>query len=96
MYVGENFSVKFQMQHYFALNKMLTDSRNGGLVRTKFENLKHVKQMSLSQSAEKIMNVPNAGGSSVISEVLSYEMLQRCFGAKLLKVSRPNRGLTYY
>ncbi|PIK36849.1 hypothetical protein BSL78_26318 [Apostichopus japonicus] len=41
--------------------------------------------MDLSEKAEKIRNTPNAGGSSVESEVLSYELLHRCFGATLLK-----------
>lgn len=31
------------------------------------------------------MYTPNAGGNSVFSEVLSYEILRRCFGAELLK-----------
>lgn len=39
----------------------------------------------LSEGALKIMNTPNAGGNSVRSEVLSYEVLRRCFGAELLK-----------
>ncbi|KAK6167617.1 hypothetical protein SNE40_021599 [Patella caerulea] len=33
----------------------------------------------------KLLSVPNAGGSSVLSEVFSYELLGRCFGAKLVK-----------
>ncbi|KAL3888196.1 hypothetical protein ACJMK2_000573 [Sinanodonta woodiana] len=41
--------------------------------------------MNLSVGALNIMKVPNAGGSSIISEVLSFELLQRCFQAKLYK-----------
>lgn len=41
--------------------------------------------MNLSADGTKIRDVPNAGGSSVISEVLSFELLQKCFKAKLLK-----------
>lgn len=41
--------------------------------------------MNLSADGTKIRDVPNAGGSSVISEVLSFEVLQKCFKAKLLK-----------
>jgi hypothetical protein len=41
--------------------------------------------MSLSDSAQRLRDLPNAGGSSVVSEVLSFELLKRCFGAALLK-----------
>ena len=39
----------------------------------------------LSNDSMKILNLPNAGGTSVESEVLSYEVLHRCFGAQLLR-----------
>ena len=45
-----------------------------------------MKNMALSDQAVKIRDVPNAGGNSVISEVMSFELLKRCFGAQLLKV----------
>ncbi len=32
-----------------------------------------------------MMNLPNAGGTSVESEVMSLEILDRCFGAELAK-----------
>ncbi len=43
--------------------------------------------MELSAGGERMRSLPNAGGSSEISEILSYEMLRRCFGAQLVKVS---------
>ncbi|KAK2143039.1 hypothetical protein LSH36_885g00061 [Paralvinella palmiformis] len=47
--------------------------------------------MMLSVDAQRIKDVPNAGGSSVISEMLSLELLYRCFGASLLKSSGTTR-----
>ncbi|XP_071097750.1 AAC-rich mRNA clone AAC4 protein-like [Haliotis cracherodii] len=41
--------------------------------------------MSLTEGAERIRDVPNAGGNSVLSEVLSFELMNKCFAAKLLK-----------
>ncbi|XP_022093023.1 AAC-rich mRNA clone AAC4 protein-like isoform X2 [Acanthaster planci] len=41
--------------------------------------------MDLSESGQKIRSIPNAGGNSVDSEVLSFELMHRCFGAQLLK-----------
>jgi len=40
---------------------------------------------SLSTEGHRIMTTPNAGGSSVESEVMSFEVLRACEGAKLLK-----------
>ena len=58
-----------------------------GVVHNDFEAFKNLGKMTLSLSAQKIKDMPNAGGDSVASEVLSYEVLHKCFGAKLLKVS---------
>ncbi|XP_074657159.1 AAC-rich mRNA clone AAC4 protein-like [Tubulanus polymorphus] len=41
--------------------------------------------MRLSAAALKLRDEPNAGGNSVVSEVLSYELLAKCFGARLQK-----------
>jgi len=40
---------------------------------------------NISQAGNLILNEPNAGGNSVFSEVLSFEILHRTFGAELLK-----------
>ena len=40
---------------------------------------------NLSPDGQRIMTTPNAGGSSVESEVMSFEVLRACEGAKLLK-----------
>lgn len=39
----------------------------------------------LTPGARKVLNDPNAGGSSIYSEVFSFEVLARCEGATLLK-----------
>ncbi|HRG98789.1 MAG TPA: hypothetical protein PLR99_21205 [Polyangiaceae bacterium] len=43
------------------------------------------ERASLSPGGQKIFDTPNAGGSSTESEVMSYEVLRYCEGAKLLK-----------
>ena len=42
-------------------------------------------EASISTDGQRIMNTPNAGGSSIESEVMSFEVLRACEGAKLLK-----------
>ncbi|KAF9190066.1 hypothetical protein BGZ51_008949 [Haplosporangium sp. Z 767] len=41
--------------------------------------------MDWSEDSLRMLNTPNAGGSSLLSEVLSCEMLNRCLGATLAK-----------
>jgi len=83
LYIGENFAVRFNQ--YFKLLKLVKDNQNGGVVHTEFDPFRATEHMRLSDSAKKIRDVPNAGGNSVVSEVLSFELMQKCFGAELLK-----------
>ncbi len=41
--------------------------------------------MNLTKDSKRILNTPNAGGSSIESETLSFEILKRYYNAKLLK-----------
>ena len=85
IYLGENFTVR--LNQWFKFISLLHDTENGGIVFCDFDPNRHFSRMHLSNDAEKIRDVPNAGGSSVISEFLSFEVLQKCFKARLLKVS---------
>ncbi|XP_062566067.1 AAC-rich mRNA clone AAC4 protein-like isoform X2 [Saccostrea cucullata] len=67
------------------MQKSVQNNKDGGLVHLDFDPVMHFKHMKLSTAAEKIWSVPNAGGNSVISEVLSFETFHRCFHAKLFK-----------
>lgn len=40
---------------------------------------------NISPDGQRVMSTPNAGGSSIESEVMSFEVLRACEGAKLLK-----------
>jgi len=83
MYIGENFSVS--LNQFFKLNKLVQDPVEGGVVHTSFDSFRKWERMNLSDSAKKLRDVPNAGGNSVVSEVLSFELLRTCFKASLLK-----------
>jgi len=72
-----------RFNQYFKLHKLVNDLQSGGVVHTEFDPFRTTERMSLSDSAKKIRDVPNAGG--VVSEVLSFELMQKCFGAQLLK-----------
>lgn len=75
------------LKQYFKLIKLVDNNSEGGVIHTNFDSFKKWEKMNLSDSGKKLRDVPNAGGNSVISEVLSFELLRTCFGAQLLKVN---------
>ncbi|XP_071806755.1 AAC-rich mRNA clone AAC4 protein-like [Asterias amurensis] len=83
LYIGVNFAVR--LHHNFRFQRHVTNSNERGLIWTEFESFRRLSHMALSECAVRILTVPNAGGNSVESEVLSFELLHRCFGARLLK-----------
>lgn len=52
---------------------------------SQFDCTVNPKQVPLSKGAQRIMFEENAGGCSELSEAFSFEILRRCFGAKLVK-----------
>ena len=84
MYVGENFAV--QTPEWFNVPVLVTNTSIAGVVVTKFFSSRELKKMQLTVGGYRLLSVPNAGGSSVVSEVLSFELLNKCFSAKLKKV----------
>lgn len=83
VYVGENFAIK--TQEWYNMPVLVNDISLAGVVVTKYFSSKELKKMQLTVGGYRLLTVPNAGGSSVISEVLSFEVLNRCFSAKLKK-----------
>ncbi|KAI1318042.1 hypothetical protein EDD11_007276 [Mortierella claussenii] len=64
---------------------------NTGIPRgTRFDD------MNWSPDALRMLHLPNAGGSSLLSEVLSCEMLSRCLGASLANTEMEIRYLFAY
>jgi hypothetical protein len=70
------------------LMHLIQNNSSAGVVQCEFDPFRRYEKMWLSDSATKLKDLPNAGGNSVVSEVLSYELMKRVFGAELHKVSR--------
>ena len=85
VYINENFAVSFHQ--WFRIIQLVENDDNHGVALTEFVALRRMRSMKLGVAAQRLMNIPNAGGNSVLSEVLSYEMMERCFGARLVKVN---------
>ncbi|ESP02662.1 hypothetical protein LOTGIDRAFT_138071, partial [Lottia gigantea] len=82
-YLSINFSVQFQP--WFKFMKLIEDTHESGLVDCDFTPCRDFQDMEFLIGSKRIRYVPNAGGNSVNSEVLSFELLGRCFGARLVK-----------
>jgi len=83
LYIGQDFS--FSIKEWFKFERLINNNRDHGLVHSNFDPFKKFKTMGLTPDSIKMLNEPNAGGSSMISEVLSCEMMVRFFNATLLK-----------
>ncbi|XP_076441652.1 AAC-rich mRNA clone AAC4 protein-like [Babylonia areolata] len=64
---------------------MIADYTSGGITQCDFVLSGSISQLQFSPGGFKLLTLPNAGGSSVWSEALSFELLQRCFRATLIK-----------
>ncbi|KAK6188611.1 hypothetical protein SNE40_004753 [Patella caerulea] len=82
-------NVTFSPESHSKFIKLLSLKDVGGIIQSQhdfeyFDGFPDNKEYLLSGSL-KLLRVPNAGGSSLLSEVFSYELLGRHFGAKLHK-----------
>ncbi|KAL6048905.1 AAC-rich mRNA AAC4 protein-like [Balamuthia mandrillaris] len=83
-----DFVVRAAMQDNFTVPNSLTDpsTDSGRLVKNTISvhsSLRSFDSIHLTEGGRKIRDTPNAGGNSVASEVLSYELLRCMYGAEL-------------
>jgi hypothetical protein len=62
MYIGENFNVRFH--DIFRFWKLLENNSSCGILHSEFIPNKNFRNMMISRSAQKIRDVPNAGGNN--------------------------------
>jgi len=94
--ISESFTLNCNL-NIFKVEKLVKDKLNNGCVITKMNQMRAFKQMKLTCEANCIQTTPNAGGSSVESETLSFEILKKLYNAQLLKTEMevqyfPNGG----
>ncbi len=82
--VNENFSVAYDLS-IFEIEKIVRNSNSSDSFLTYFNQTKQFDHIRLTDEALRIKTTPNAGGSSIGSETMSFEMLKKCFNAKLVK-----------
>lgn len=83
MLINENFLIECN-QTTSQVEKLICDKNKSGFIISYFHQIKPYKSIELTKEALRMQNVPNAGGSSVESEVLSFEFFKKFFNATLL------------
>lgn len=84
LFISENFA----LAHDYSLAQMenlVTDVNRSGYLVNYFDQLRAFDRMRLTEGAIRIRDTQNAGGNSIESETLSFELLKRCYNASLLK-----------
>ena len=66
-------------------NAIDPDDDGARCIHTHLEAFRPRETVRWSPDAQRMLLAPNGGGSSVLSEALSFEMLARAFGAQLQK-----------
>lgn len=89
-HITADFSVTEPASNSFTVPNCLTDisKDSGRIVRNTLKmppSVKSFDDLHLTEGGERIKNLPNAGGNSVASEVLSFELLRCMCGAELLR-----------
>lgn len=82
--INENFTLACD-HNLFKIESLVKDKDKNGFFLTYLNQTKKFKQMKLTFDARRIQDTPNAGGSSVESETLSFELFKKYFNATLLK-----------
>ena len=82
--VSESFVLTYSTT-IFQIEKIIKNTKDSGCLINYFDQIKLFEKIRLTDDAKRIMFTPNAGGNSVESETLSFEMLKKSFNAKLLK-----------
>lgn len=80
-----NFLVRLNTQTNKYLDWAFRYLFRGAMIACDVVLLKPFHRMQLSEEAKRMLYEPNAGGNSVISEVLSLEILRQMLRVKLLK-----------
>lgn len=80
-----NFNIISTTKDISIFKSRIEDLRRPFLMINEFESKSSFTEYAFSKGALSILHEPNAGGNSVESEVLSFEVLKRCFGARLHK-----------
>ena len=81
--LGSDFTIVETISDSMKTMHSLQTQSEPTFVCTYIKQIKKHNQFDLCDGSRTIASLPNAGGTSVVSETLSFEMLNRMYGAKL-------------
>jgi hypothetical protein len=81
-HIYEDFVIRSDLSDEFLLHKSLKSETEYIEIIQDVLHLVSAAQILMGDEAQKILNEPNAGGASVVSEALSAEYMARRFGAR--------------
>ena len=82
LFISENFNITCHTS-FFQVERLVQDPLSNGCIVMEFTQTRAFKSMKLTKEAACIQYTPNAGGSSVESETLSFEILKKLYNARL-------------
>eukprot|EP00744_Colponema_vietnamica_P000723 GILI01001266.1.p1 GENE.GILI01001266.1~~GILI01001266.1.p1 ORF type:complete len:365 (+),score=102.28 GILI01001266.1:337-1431(+) len=85
VWIGKDFLLRCSIPYKMQTESAVVDLTQPHFLVTFFEPLTDLQSFQLSTGALKIFSDPNAGGNSINSEALSFEVLRRLLGVKLLQ-----------
>lgn len=80
-----DFLIEFDLNSKFRLNQAVFCPHIAAILQSKIEFKNLPDRINLSTGGKRILNTPNAGGNSVWSEVMSFEVIHSLTGANLEK-----------
>jgi hypothetical protein len=83
--LSENLLIQTRFDDRSKFQACLDNFYRPGLIMTRTKFQRELLKMDFSDGCLKMMSIPNAGGSSLISEVLSFEFLKLFCKAELCK-----------
>ena len=81
--VSSDLCIRLPIEAATLLRAFVVHSHLAGVVHLQLESFRPISKVNLCPDAKRMASMPNAGGSSLLSEVLAFELLARAFGASL-------------
>ena len=83
--VGTDLCIRLPLEASTLLRAFVTHSHLCGVLHLQIEAFRPQTAVRWCPDSRRMLSLPNAGGSSLVSEVLAFEVLARAFGASLEK-----------
>ena len=81
--VSSDLCIRLPIEAATLLRAFVVHSHLSGVIHLQLEAFRPLSRMLWSPDAQRMLSLPNAGGSSLVSETLAFELLARAFGASL-------------